>query len=160
MMQYNKRKLMSIDCTVYGCGFSGDILEWLVIEYVLKWIKRSKFIQKIIKISEKKFSNIDDRTDVEQLILLLYCDLMIKHSSNPLAHYVDQLSKKNEINILNIHFDKNFSVTKTASHQRDFVEKLYGLMVFCIGPDYEGKFHLKENDQCKLDTGELYYNVE
>ena len=36
MMQYNKRKLMSIDCTVYGCDFSGDILEWLVIEYVLK----------------------------------------------------------------------------------------------------------------------------
>ena len=109
---------------------------------------------------EKKIDNSNDRTDMEQLLLLLYSDIMITHSTYSLEHYVEQLTKKDEINILIIHVDENISIHESAMLHKDFVKKVYSLLVFSLGPDYEGNFQLLDKDEHQLESGESYYDIE
>ena len=107
-----------------------------------------------------KLKNENDRFDIEQLILLLHKEIMTPHSKHNLAYLVDQLEKKDELGIVMIHVDNNITVPGSAALQSGFVEVLFGLLVFALGPDYEGNFSLLDSDKKMLGQDTAYYALE
>ena len=107
-----------------------------------------------------KLSNENDRYDMEQLILLLHKEIIAPHSKHNLAYLVDQLVEKDELGIVMVHVDNGITVAGSAAIQTGFVEVLFGLLVFALGPDYEGNFSLLDTDKQMLGQDTAYYALE
>ena len=101
-----------------------------------------------------------ERENIEQFILVLFFDILAAFSSISIDEAVKQVVDNNFFELELFQSVEGLALNNVADQQRELIEKLFGLIVFSFGPDYEDQFGLRAQNKHSNSEGIACYHIE
>jgi len=101
-----------------------------------------------------------ERENIEQFILVLYFDVLTAFSSVSIDEAVYQLVKNDFFELELFQPVEGLALKDVVEQERELIAKLFGLLVFSFGPDYEDQFELRAQDEQLISEGIACYRIE